>query len=250
MGLGTNMLVKALRTAKKQMPHKEHIHIEGDYRTAQVYVYDGAPLKSVKKGEQIRLSAVKGNITMESTLTGTVWSSKDDGDIPLAYKGKLIGFTPGAYDVVKLLLHRGHTVSFTAKCTGMYAKGIPNLEVLLPSKEELNALIDPNQKAKNEGLIISYNIDEDKYDGTLRIMKKRRLDAEIVYLPKKEGSTAKPRIAIVSEDGETIDEFGATKHRYKQFVDFVGQNAKVTVEARQSKIEEGAFYYHFEVDLR
>lgn len=141
MGLGTDLLVKALRAAKKQMPHKEHIHIEGDRRTAQVYVYDGKPLKGVKKGDLIRLTAVKGNITMESTLTGTVWSSKESGDVALAYNGKLIGFTAGACEVSKELLKRGHTVSFTAECTGMYAKGIPDLEVLLPSWKEVDALL-------------------------------------------------------------------------------------------------------------
>ena len=123
------------------MPRKENIHIEGDYRAAQVYVYDGAPLKGVKRGDRIILSAVKGNITMESTLTGTVWSSREGGDVPLAYKGKLIGFTPGAQEVVRELLKRGHTVSLTAECSGMYAKGIPDLEVLLPSTKELNALL-------------------------------------------------------------------------------------------------------------
>jgi hypothetical protein len=226
-----------------------NIHLEGE-RTATVYVYDGRPLKGIKKDQRFVLEAIPGNVTMKSTLTGTVWNNRESGDLPLAYNGTPVGFTKGACEVVGELLSRGHSVTIAAVRTGTYDRGIPEIEVLLPPWNEVQALVDPVQKAKNEGLIIEYNVGEDQYKGTLRMLKKKELEADVVLLPKKEGSSAKQHIAIVSKkDGSIVDEFNARRPLYKQFADHIGRTVKVTVEAKNS-FEEGSFYYHFEVDLR
>lgn len=56
--------------------------------TSTVYTYDGRPLKGVPKGSTIWLTLVEGHHKMESIYTGTV----ADGNVAVAYKGKLIGF--------------------------------------------------------------------------------------------------------------------------------------------------------------
>lgn len=122
----------------------EHIHLEGS-RSVKIYVYDGKPLKGVKKGDVITLDAIGGVVFMESTLTGTLASNTDGWNTALGYKGQKIGFTSGACGVINELLERGHTVSISAHCNGMYAKGIPDLEAMLPPQKELNALVGSEQ---------------------------------------------------------------------------------------------------------
>ena len=121
-------------------PSLPHVHIEGDNHKA-IYVYDGRPLSSVKKGDVVRLEAMPGNVTMTSTLTGTTWSSADSQDIPLAYKGRAVGFTSAECAIIRELLDRGHTVSIAAMRTGTYAKGIPELKALMPKHKDVASLL-------------------------------------------------------------------------------------------------------------
>ena len=118
----------------------EHIHLEGS-RTATVYVYDGKPMYGIRKGDTLTLDAIPGNVTLTSKLNGSTWSSCYEEGAALGYKGSPIGFTNGACELIEALLNKGHTVSVAAKCNGMYARGIHDLEVLIPSRKEVDVLL-------------------------------------------------------------------------------------------------------------
>ena len=123
----------------------EHIHLEGP-RTAKVYVYDGKPMYGIRKGDTLTLDAIPGNVTLTSKLNGSTWSSCYEEGAALGYNGSPIGFTNGACEAIEALLNKGHTVSVAARCNGMYARGIHDLEVLLPSWKEVEDLLTEAEK--------------------------------------------------------------------------------------------------------
>ena len=141
MGLLGRILGATAPGGREQKPSLPHIHLEGGVR-GNVYVYDGGPLASVAKGEAVRLDVMPGDVTMKSTLTGTVWSSAESYDVPLAYRGRAVGFTSAESAAIRELVGRGHSVSVAAVRTGTYAKGIPEMKVMMPSRREMAALLE------------------------------------------------------------------------------------------------------------
>lgn len=223
------------------------IHLEGD-RVATAYIYDGRPLKKIKEGEVFSLDTIPTHVTIRSTLTGGTWSSLNDDGIPLGYGGRPVGFTNGSCDDIRKLLDMGYAVTIAARCNGMYDKGIPDVVVMLPPREEIRALFDPEQKAWNDGLIFSYNVYEENDAMHSIAGENEKLAVEVKMLPVEKGSSAKPKIALMDGD-KAVDEFGARSKRYKTFVEHVGKVVKISVTKRAKSLDDGD-YYHVEVDLR
>lgn len=212
-----------------------------------VYIYNEVPLAGIGNGQEFVLDVIAGKVSLTSTLTGTAYSS-DDGGIPLGYNGVPVGFMGSAEREIKALLKKGHSVSVLAKCTGMYDKDFPNVVALLPPNKEIKSLADPDQKARDEGLIVSYNVYE-RNDALEKLVKsKKQVLVEIKTLPTKKGSSAKPRITLV--DGSAVfDEFGARNSHYAAFAEHVGRTVKISATKRSGSLD-GGDYYHIEADLR
>lgn len=117
-----------------------HIHLEGP-RTANVYVYDGKPMYGIRKGDTLTLDAIPGNVTLVSKLNGSTWSSCYGEGTALGYNGSPVGFTNGACEAIEALLNKGYKVSVAARCNGMYAVGIHDLEVMLPTRKDVEAIL-------------------------------------------------------------------------------------------------------------
>lgn len=223
------------------------VAIKGDQERT-VYVYHGAPLIKVPVGEEIWLEVIPRDVKMKSDLTGTVANSKEG--TPLAYNGRPVGFLSYVDTTISTLVRRGHPVTICATRTGTYAPGFPSIVALMPSFSEMRCYVDAKEKAKKEGKIIVYNVGDSGYKGSLLSQGKVSTYVTVTLIPTPEGSSAKPRIALIDDNGNTLDEFGARNSRYKQFEDLVGKRLKATVETKPSEIEGNSFYYHFEVDLR
>ena len=94
---------------------------------AQVYVYDGSPLRGIKFGEHIIAQRVTRHIKLQSTLKKMgMWESGGDG-VAFSYHGIPFGVVFSEYatrDAVELEMVR----------TGTYAPGIPEMHVFRADK--------------------------------------------------------------------------------------------------------------------
>lgn len=95
-----------------------------------VYVYDPRPVMKMRKGDRFELECLDRDLRMRSTVTGTVWDSAVNGDVPVAYRGRPIGFLSGrdACRKVRELQAEGRQVFLDARCTSAAGKrGYPLL---------------------------------------------------------------------------------------------------------------------------
>ena len=81
---------KATKPAQAPKPAqtKEPLEVPHGRSSVKVYTYDGGPLDKMQDGAKVRLTLIEGTHSMVSVYTGTDM----DGDVALAYDGKLIGF--------------------------------------------------------------------------------------------------------------------------------------------------------------
>lgn len=97
----------------------------------QIYIYDGRPLKNVKKGQTVTLVAKKRRLKMKSVTTGTKFESDEDlHNVGVWYRSKPVGFLKNGQ---KLKYTFGRSMVEVVR-TGDYSEGVPELKVLRISK--------------------------------------------------------------------------------------------------------------------
>lgn len=125
-----------VRVTDSEQPDDGAVVLFGNTRRI-IYVYDDRPLKDVPKNKAIFLTVCGRDITMRSITTGTVWDSAENGDIPVSYKGKPIGFVsfdkvPGLKDAASR-----HLIQIRAVWPGGIISGVKHLVVLAPTSASM-----------------------------------------------------------------------------------------------------------------
>lgn len=125
-----------VRVTDSEQPDDGAVVLFGNTRR-KIYVYDDRPLKYVPKNKAIFLTVCGRDITMRSITTGTVWNSAENGDIPVSYKGKPIGFisfdkVPGLKDAASR-----HLIQIRAVWPGGIISGVKHLVVLAPTSASM-----------------------------------------------------------------------------------------------------------------
>lgn len=120
---------------------KEPVHISGD-REVTVYVYDPKPLKGIKRGKRFVVQVSKREHKMKSLTTGEVCSSRQTGMMPIEYDGKVFGMVSDQFADLKWEAQHRRRVTFDAMIVGSYARGIPDVKLMLPSYKETNRIIE------------------------------------------------------------------------------------------------------------
>lgn len=230
----------------------------------KVYVYDGSPLKSIKKHERIVLHATADEITMISAETGGVWSTSDEDSsaCALLYNGKPIGFMSSYGGILQELCKRGFDVQIDAMRTGSYSPIIPEIKAYMPSYQEVKGLLDSRQKAMNEGRLVKFNIKESAFKQEFDVANKQFVrsegapdfvvgsisisgDTRMIEVPK--GSRAKPHILLLDKE-IPVTEIAATCGAYSTMTDKVGQlPSSATISKIPSMRDRREFYYAIEL---
>ncbi len=97
----------------------------------QIFIYDGRPLKNVKKGQAVTLVARKRRLKMKSVTTGTKFKSDDDlYNVGVWYRFRPVGFLKNGQKL-KWTLGRSRV---RVVRTGDYSEGVPELKVVRISK--------------------------------------------------------------------------------------------------------------------
>ena len=120
---------------------KEPVHISGD-REVTVYVYDPKPLRGIKRGKRFVVQVSKREQKMRSLTTGDVHSSRQTGMVPIEYDGEVFGMISDQFADLKWEAQHRRRVTFDAMIVGSYARGIPDVKLMLPSYKETNRIID------------------------------------------------------------------------------------------------------------
>ena len=120
---------------------KEPVHISGD-REVTVYVYDPKPLSGIKRGKRFVVQVSKREQKMRSLTTGDVHSSRQTGMVPIEYDGEVFGMISDQFADLKWEAQHRRRVTFDAMIVGSYARGIPDVKLMLPSYKETNRIID------------------------------------------------------------------------------------------------------------
>ena len=120
---------------------KEPVHISGD-REVTVYVYDPKPLRGIKRGKRFVVQVSKREHKMKSLTTGDVHSSHQTGMVPIEYDGEVFGMISDQFADLKWEAQHRRRVTFDAMIVGNYARGIPDVKLMLPSYKETNRIID------------------------------------------------------------------------------------------------------------
>lgn len=110
--------------------------------SSTVYVYVPEILRDISKGDKFTLECSKKPTRLTSTVTGTAWESARDGDIPVLYRGKPVGFLSD-YRVcraVRKVLDAGLGVRVAAVCKAEgKRRGWPTILALTPSEEGIES---------------------------------------------------------------------------------------------------------------
>lgn len=235
----------------------ETICIEGDSGYGNVYVYDGRPLKNVRKGSAFYLDVVPYDLVIESKETGTVCDTAEWGNLPLAYDGYVVGAISYATEELKEAMASGLSIRLKVRRDGTYMPGIPELTALLPQqsavkgwwnhrklsgrdvpfdKDSIEKFEELAQIAKDHARLekafgmklpsgcpfVTLFVEDKVWRGptentSLSVVK---IETELVPTPK--GSSAKPHIAVYC-NGVLAADVSARSTRYAALLEHVGE---------------------------
>ena len=120
---------------------KEPVHISGD-REVTVYVYDPKPLKGIKRGKRFVVQVSKREHKMKSLTTGEIHSSRQTGMVPIEYDGEPFGMISDGFADLKWEAQHRRRVTFDAMIVGSFARGIPEVKLMLPPYKETQRIIE------------------------------------------------------------------------------------------------------------
>lgn len=273
--MGTNVSTP-MRVRERPVPASETVILEGDFER-DVYVYDGRPLSSTRKGSSFYLDVVPYDITIESVATGTVCDTKEGNDIALSYKGLVVGVLPYATGTIKKASKEGVDFKLRIKRNGMYMPGVPDLTTALPqpklvdawwsyrvrtgnkipfNEEHLEEIESLAQKESERRYIekafsvkftsdcehVTLNVDDDDWNGSKAAPDFTLTDVTTELVPTPKGSSAKPHIAIFC-DGRLATELSARSTRYKTLSRHVGEAPIAAASQRFDSMNEDGGYY-------
>lgn len=120
---------------------KEPVRISGD-REVTVYAYDPKPLKGIKRGKRLVVQASKRERKMKSLAAGEIRSSRQTGMVPIECDGEPFGMIGDGFADLKWEARHRRRVTFDAMIVGSFARGIPEVKLMLPPYKETRRIID------------------------------------------------------------------------------------------------------------
>ena len=218
--------------------------VGGTYPT-QVYVYDGAPLKTIRNGAEFYADVVTRDVTVRSVLTGGVWSGEPtDSAFAVEYDGRPFGviFNGIAARHIRTLREYGHgNLKIRMVRDGWYKRPIiPEVTAYTPTLGEAMEY-EQEEKARAEARelerlgITDFHIDETIHmssgwrGGTPSMGEKAVYTVMVRSIPTPPGSTAKPHMTLVSDDGTVLSESTARSSCYEKLAPLEGKRLKIVV---------------------
>ena len=140
-------------TAEQREQEERRTVILNGKTSSEVYVYIPKALSGISKGDEFALVCSEKPMRMKSTVTGTVWDSAENGDVPLLYKGRPIGFLSGhtVCQSIQRAMDAGLHVIVTAVCKAEgKRRGWPTITVHTPSSTQIEKLA--NERLSSLGM--------------------------------------------------------------------------------------------------
>lgn len=236
---------------------KNYLDIDGEFETT-IFVYDGTPLKKIKKGEEFYVDVEGADFVLESKATGTSFDTKECGTA-VSYNGKVFGSLGSKLWDLKYAVRAGWSIRVKAKRTGTYMRGIPSIVSLTADPSDICVWCDAQAKSKDLIPFTADNVEKiiekrrarkrrdklsemtgtkisrvddaftlyvssDKWLGPKKKSKKFDMRAEM--MPAKEGSSAKPHIMIYDGD-QALAECSARNSCYETLCKRIGDKPRV-----------------------
>lgn len=218
-----------------------------------VYIYDGRPLSSVRKGSAFELEVFRGDATMRSIYTGRE-DGTDSYRVCMLYDGEPVGFVSMSLEEVRKAADSGIALRARAKCHGMVEgyKGVKDIRVTIPRKLFAEDVI-ADMRAMEAGApadhgVYGYNeYDEDDFRGLAARNAWEIPSARVELIPTPKGSSAKPHVGVYMEDGTLVSEVAAKDCCYKDLVEIADGYSHYYVIARRWAKDDGSAAYHIRI---
>lgn len=216
----------------------------------QIYVYDSAPLKGIRKGQVVTVELFRGEGALVSTSTGTFRRREGLNDCIVVYEGYPIGFITFPNDKLRQAAELGFAIKLNAMCYGALEgyKGIKEMRALVPEHFYLHDWIpnveDDRPIWKRENYFTYNEFDESDYRNLVTGYEWDFPNARIALIPTPEKSKAKPHIGVYAQDGMQISEVSARNGCYNNLYEFAARYASfhVTAKRRVSEFDQKVYY--------
>lgn len=211
---------------RKHAENRKDAFLEGTCEEDHVYVYNGYPLCDVENGETFYAKVITRPVTLKSETTGTVWHTATDGGVALSYDGVVFGATSCYEKTFRALADEGYHIKVKMRRTGMYARKVPKVQMLLPPKAAMDLMRDTGKAIPPGSDVIVLGVSG--WDGP-----KRDFDAPLktYWIKPSQGSKAKPKIGI-NFNGTKVHELTARSQAYKPLSAHVGETPLIATCTR------------------
>jgi hypothetical protein len=224
----------------------------------QLYVYNGVPLRGLRRGNIFTAQIAQGHVSLVSSLTGGIWDSRIDDGFALSYQG--MPFGASFNNELREYLRHVHARAVTVRHDGWYdrASGIPELKILAPSTRHSPTSDTAARLAGvsrfDVGSIDIASVNIGRHSGAIESLLHGRqqcdTEASLNLIPTPKGSAAKPHIAIRSAQGSVVlAEINARQPAYKELSPAIGKTVKANIEKRKSFDENNDDGYYYRLIL-
>jgi hypothetical protein len=216
----------------------------------KILVYEARPLSGMMIGQEFIADIIRKPVFMRSSLTGSTWSASQNGGMAIGYNGIPIGVTFND-DLINFLNYYRAT-RIMAKMVGWYDEenGIPEIRIQAPSSrfseydQITSGMMHVDLYEAKDMMIIGF-----AYYKPIPILESltnsnhyARINVNIIYLPNKLGSKAKPTLSIQYDGGELM-RFTARSGKYKELGEHTGPHTMLVQRNGGSPNRPEGFFY-------
>jgi hypothetical protein len=125
----------------EEKPDADAIALSGGVRR-RIYVYDDVPLNGMESNHAFYLDLMGRDISLRSVTTGGMWNSARQGDVPLSYHGRPVGFlNVKSYPKLKKAA-RLRRIQIRAVWPGGIVSNVMRVVALMPSTKAVENVIE------------------------------------------------------------------------------------------------------------